>query len=215
MSIRGGHWHWQVGRMPNTDLIPDLRLKGVKDLFFLNPRAKIVPSTVIVVDHCRSRYLGVDFYTFNVTKTSGPITRLFQRSKVVSNNLSILPFLKFEIWKFLQVLMPTSASGCWREATWVTGETCVYLSVRNCPRRGRGGREVWNFLSPIKKFFTKILKYGYRSCPPPRLSSITTSMDRFNVKKHRALYLDFSKAFTARSYPFFEVNDVDDMSCWR
>jgi hypothetical protein len=27
--------------------------------------------------------------------------------------------------------MPPSASGCWRVATRVTGETCVYLSVRN------------------------------------------------------------------------------------
>ncbi len=32
--------------------------------------------------------------------------------------------------------MPTSASGCWRVATGVTGETCVYLCVRNCPGAG-------------------------------------------------------------------------------
>jgi hypothetical protein len=36
--------------------------------------------------------------------------------------------------------MPTSASGCWQVATRVTGETCVYLSVRNSPRVGGGGR---------------------------------------------------------------------------
>jgi hypothetical protein len=35
--------------------------------------------------------------------------------------------------------MHTSASGCWRVATQVTGETCVYLSVINSP--GVGGRE--------------------------------------------------------------------------
>jgi hypothetical protein len=36
--------------------------------------------------------------------------------------------------------MPTSAFGCWRLATWITGETCVYLSVRNIPgvRVGEG-----------------------------------------------------------------------------
>jgi hypothetical protein len=58
---RGGHRHWQVvGRMPNTDLKPDLRPKGVKDHTFLKKsKAKIVPSA-IVVDH--------DFYTFNVKK---------------------------------------------------------------------------------------------------------------------------------------------------
>jgi hypothetical protein len=28
---RGGHQQWQVGRMHNTDLIPDIRSKGVKD----------------------------------------------------------------------------------------------------------------------------------------------------------------------------------------
>ncbi len=48
-QCRGGHRHWQVGRMPVSDLIPDLRSKGVKDHTFLKIRkAKIVPSTSIM-----------------------------------------------------------------------------------------------------------------------------------------------------------------------
>ncbi len=58
--------------------------------------------------------------------------------------------------------MPTSASGFWQVATWVTGEICVYLTVRNSPGvggrgvvgsgggvggRGGVGGEGWNFLS--------------------------------------------------------------------
>ncbi len=53
--------------------------------------------------------------------------------------------------------MPTSASGSWQVATWVTGETCVYLTMRNSPGVGSGGGvgggggvgegEGWNFLS--------------------------------------------------------------------
>ncbi len=65
---------------------------------------------------------------FQWKKTSRPIPRLFQRSKVVSIKLPILPFLKFKIW---QVLMPTSASGCW----WC--DLC--LSEREKLPRGGGG----------------------------------------------------------------------------
>ncbi len=36
--IRGGHWHWQIGRMHDTDLIPDIRSKGVKDRTFSKNR---------------------------------------------------------------------------------------------------------------------------------------------------------------------------------
>ncbi len=36
--------------------------------FFENPKAKIVPSTAIVVNRCRSRCLGIIFCTFNVKK---------------------------------------------------------------------------------------------------------------------------------------------------
>jgi hypothetical protein len=52
---RGGHRHRQVGRMPDTDLKPDLRSKGVKDHTFLKNRRQIscpLPrSLLIVVDH--------------------------------------------------------------------------------------------------------------------------------------------------------------------
>ncbi len=55
-----------------TDLIPDLRSKEVKDrTFFLNRRQRSCPlrqSLLIVVDRCRSRCLGIEFYTFNVKK---------------------------------------------------------------------------------------------------------------------------------------------------
>jgi hypothetical protein len=60
----GGHRHWQVGRMTNTDLKPDLRWKGVKDRTFLKSR--------------RQR--------------SCPLPLPSQRSKIVSINLTILPF---------------------------------------------------------------------------------------------------------------------------
>ncbi len=155
--------------------------------FFETPKAKIIPSTTIVVDRCQSQCLEIDFYTF---KTLRPVPRLFQRSKVISINLPILPFLKFKIWC---VLMPTSASGCWRVATLVTGVTCVYLSVRNCPGAGEGwggGMEFpvayWIYMKNgpragshaqtesqrphIKKNFTKIKNYGqwYRSWPLQR-----------------------------------------------
>jgi hypothetical protein len=43
--------------------------------------------------------------------------------------------------------MATSASGSWQVATGVTGETCVYLSVRNSPGlwagEGWGAEEGW------------------------------------------------------------------------
>jgi hypothetical protein len=51
VAFRGGHRHRQVGRMPDTDLIPDLRSKGVKYRFFCEkPKAKIMPFTAIVFD---------------------------------------------------------------------------------------------------------------------------------------------------------------------
>ncbi len=31
LNCRGGHRHWQVGRMPDTNLKPDLPSKEVKD----------------------------------------------------------------------------------------------------------------------------------------------------------------------------------------
>ncbi len=46
---RGGHRHLQIGRMLDSDPIPDLRSEGVKDRTFLK-KAKIVLSTAIVVD---------------------------------------------------------------------------------------------------------------------------------------------------------------------
>jgi hypothetical protein len=79
--------------------------------------------------------------------------------------------------------MLTSASDCWRVVTWVTGVTCVYLRVRNCPGAGEGwggGEEltvlIENFMEHgswtvshaqteiqrphIEKIFTKMKKYG-------------------------------------------------------
>jgi hypothetical protein len=65
--------------------------------------------------------------------------------------------------------MPTSASGCWRVVTQVTGETCVDLSKRTAQGWGTGER--WNFLYKfklqtesqrphIKKIWTKMKNYG-------------------------------------------------------
>jgi hypothetical protein len=44
---RGGHRHLQIGRMLDSDRIPDLRSEGVKDRTFLK-KAKIVSSTAII-----------------------------------------------------------------------------------------------------------------------------------------------------------------------
>ncbi len=42
--------------------------KSERSYFFKKPKAKIVPSTVIFIDHWQSRSLGIDFYTFNEKK---------------------------------------------------------------------------------------------------------------------------------------------------
>ncbi len=67
--------------MPNTDLIPDIRSKGVKyHIFFEKPKAKIVPSTAIVFDGWRTWFQGIEFFTFNEKKLK-PIPRFFEMSK--------------------------------------------------------------------------------------------------------------------------------------
>ncbi len=74
VKTRGGHRHWQVGRMPDIDLKRDLQSKGVKDHpFFKKPKAKIAPSTAIVVDH---NVYG----SFQCKKTSCLLTLPSQRS---------------------------------------------------------------------------------------------------------------------------------------
>ncbi len=54
VSSRDGHRHWQVGGMHNTDLIPDIWSKGVKDWTFSKNRRQrscLLPwSLSIVVD---------------------------------------------------------------------------------------------------------------------------------------------------------------------
>jgi hypothetical protein len=112
--------------------------------------------------------------------------------------------------------MPTSASGCWRVATGVTGETCVYLCVRNCPGAGEGWGEGEELPVSIEAFmehpglFPRFRDHTLRKFLPKlkmmdkdidlalyrnlcRSLSITISRDCFNVKKHHTLYLDFSK----------------------
>ncbi len=42
--------------------------RSERSYFFGKPKAKIVPFSLIVVNCCRSRYLGINFYTFNVKK---------------------------------------------------------------------------------------------------------------------------------------------------
>ncbi len=54
-------------------------------------------------DRCRSRCLGIDFYTFNV-KNIVPSTPTFP--KVVSITLPIKPFFKFKIWNFCKCWCP-------------------------------------------------------------------------------------------------------------
>ncbi len=78
---RGGHLYRQVGWMPHTDPIPHIRSKGVKYcIFFKKPKAKIVPSTAIVFDSWRTRFLGIEFFTFN-EKKSRHIPWFFEMSK--------------------------------------------------------------------------------------------------------------------------------------
>jgi hypothetical protein len=51
---RGGHRHRQVGRMPDTDLIPDIRSKGVKDHTSLKngrQRSCPLPQSLSIVDY--------------------------------------------------------------------------------------------------------------------------------------------------------------------
>jgi hypothetical protein len=99
------------------------------------------------------------------------------------------------------------------------GVTCVHMSVKNCPWAGEGwggGEELpllienymdhgsWNVSHAqteiqrphTEAIFTKIMDNDiglalHRDLYA--LLSITISRDRFNVKKHRALYLYFSK----------------------
>ncbi len=98
-------------------------------------------------DRCGSRCLGIDFYTFNVKKTSCLLPLPSQRSKVVSINLPIIFFLKILNLKiFASVdahlcfwLLASGDKGHRWDLCLSEGETCVYLSVRNSP--GAGGRE--------------------------------------------------------------------------
>ncbi len=52
--------------------------------FFEKPMAKIVPSSAIVVDLCRSRFLGINFYTFNVKKHCAYLSRLYRNTYLIS-----------------------------------------------------------------------------------------------------------------------------------
>jgi hypothetical protein len=141
-----------------------------------------VPSTVIVVDHCRSRSRLLHF---QCKKTLRPIPRLFQRSKVVSINLPILPFLKFKIcvdatghgwdlcvserwegWNFL-LLIET----IWRMAPGL---------VPTFRQRARDPT-LRKFLPKLKITEKDIDLALYRDLC--RSLSITISRDRFNVKK--------------------------------
>jgi hypothetical protein len=90
IGARGGHRHWQVGRMPDTDLKPDLRSKGVKDRTFLtNRRQKLCPlQRSLSITMSRDRLLH-----FQCKKTSCLLPLPSQRSKVVSINIPI-PFFK-------------------------------------------------------------------------------------------------------------------------
>ncbi len=87
VRTRGGNQNWRSKTRPSMERCERL-------YFFDKPKAKIVPSTAIFVDCCRSQCLGINFYTFKVKKTS---CLLPLPSKVVSINLSIIPFLKFKI----------------------------------------------------------------------------------------------------------------------
>jgi hypothetical protein len=63
-----------------------------------------------------------------------------------------------------------------------------------------------------KKMGLALYRNLYRSL------TIRISKDRFNVKKHRGLYLDFSNSLRKKcnlSNLFFNVNDVADMTCRR
>ncbi len=105
--------------------------KGVKDCTFLKNRRQ---RSWVYRDLCRSLTITISrdrLLHFLWEKTSLPIFQLFQRSKVVSVNLPILPFLKLKILKFCKCWCPPLLLA-------VGGVTCVYLSVRNCPGAGEG-----------------------------------------------------------------------------
>ncbi len=110
---RGGHRHWQVGRKQDNDLIPHIRSKGVKDhTFSKNRRKRSCPllQSVSIVDDTDSRdqifhfqwkkhralyhdfSKGLSEVSYNYSGGVPPIPRLFQRSKIVSRNRTILPF---------------------------------------------------------------------------------------------------------------------------
>jgi hypothetical protein len=132
--------------MPDTDLIPDLRWTGVKDHTFSKTRRQRscpLPGSLSIT-MSRDRLLH-----FQCKKTSRPIPQLFQRSKVVSINLPILPFFKFKIRKFLQVLMTTRQQP--EADTGHRFDLCLSVYL-NCPEAGEGWGEVWNFLLLIENF---------------------------------------------------------------
>jgi hypothetical protein len=81
---KGGHWHWQVGQMPDTDLIPDLRSKGVKYHTFSKTKGK---DRALYRDLCRSLTItsARDWLLhFQWKQTLRPIPQLFLRSKVLT-----------------------------------------------------------------------------------------------------------------------------------
>ncbi len=87
---RGGHQHWQVGRMPDT--YPTFDRKEWKIVLFQKPEIK---DRALYSDICQSLTLTISrdqIFHFQGKKTSRPISRLFQLSKVVSINLPILAF---------------------------------------------------------------------------------------------------------------------------
>jgi hypothetical protein len=97
MTVLSNHQRWALTLANrsklNSNRIRDLRSKGVKDRsFFENSKAMILPSTLIIVDHCRSQFIGIKLFTFN-EKTSCLLSLPSQKSKVKSVNLLILPSL--------------------------------------------------------------------------------------------------------------------------
>ncbi len=165
--------------MPDTDLIPDP--KGVKDHTFLKNRRQRSLSITMSRDR---------LFHFQCKKTLCPIPRLFQRSKVVSINLPILPFLN------LKISASVDAHLCfWLLVSGDTGHRCdLCLSEREkLPREGEGR----NFLLLIETKWrmapglvptlrqrardptlrNKNYGQGYRSCPLPRSLSIVVDHD--------------------------------------
>jgi hypothetical protein len=97
-SVKGNYFaEWTVGQRWASTLANRSRSntrpevgRSEKSYFFEKPKAKIVPSTAIVVDP------DVEGWTFTlfVKKTLCLLPLPYQRSKVVSINLPILHFLK-------------------------------------------------------------------------------------------------------------------------